>query len=423
MSNLIVRATRAPLAMLDRIGNAQLTARLGLRRPFLRAVEASAHAGVRAARQAAGLRLPRATGESTGFDLAPTDEQESLRDTARRFAIDVLRPAASAADAAASPPPDVLARGHQLALAALSIPESLGGLAEQRSPMTSVLLAEELARGDLGLAVALLAPIGVVNALVDYGSAAQQERWLPRFTGDAFVPAAIALLEPHVHADPMQPRTGAVKCHGGWRLHGEKALVPLAASAEVLVVSASVLGRGPRLFLVERGAPGLAIHAEPAMGVRAAATARVVLRDVFAQEMLDADHGAIVDGARLVWCALAVGTAQAVLDHVIPYCNERVAFGEPISHRQSVAFAIANIAIELAGMRLATWRAAARAERDLDFTREAALARQLCAHRAMQIGSDGVQLLGGHGFVKDHPVERWYRDLRAIAVMEGALLA
>ena len=126
--------------------------------------------------------------------------------------------------------------------------------------------------------------------------------------------------------------------------------------------------------------------------------------------------------SRLAWCALSLGTAQAVLDYVIPYVNEREAFGEPISHRQSVAFMVANIGIELKGMRLVTYRAASRAAQGKSFAREVALARRLCAERGMQIGNDGVQLLGGHGFVKEHPVERWYRDLRAIGVMEGGVL-
>jgi alkylation response protein AidB-like acyl-CoA dehydrogenase len=126
--------------------------------------------------------------------------------------------------------------------------------------------------------------------------------------------------------------------------------------------------------------------------------------------------------SRLAWCALAVGTAQAVLDYVTPYVKEREAFGEPIAHRQSVAFMVANIAIELQAMRLLTYKAASRAAAGKDFSREVALARKACADKGMQIGLDGVQLLGGHGFVKEHPVERWYRDLRAISIMEGTVL-
>ena len=111
-----------------------------------------------------------------------------------------------------------------------------------------------------------------------------------------------------------------------------------------------------------------------------------------------------------------------MLDYVIPYVNERQAFGEPISHRQSVAFMVANIGIELEGARLVTYRAASRAEQGKSFARETALSRRLTSEYGMQIGSSGVQLLGGHGYVKEHPVERWYRDLRSIAVMEGVVL-
>ena len=163
-------------------------------------------------------------------------------------------------------------------------------------------------------------------------------------------------------------------------------------------------------------------------GVRAASLTKLVLEDVKvpADAVLGETDGSTyaecVRLSRLAWCALAVGTGQAVLDYVTPYVKERQAFGEPIAHRQSVAFMVANIAIELQGMRLLTYRAAARAAAGKDFSREVALARKACTDKGMQIGLDGVQLLGGHGFVKEHPVERWYRDLRAVGVMEGAVL-
>jgi len=139
-------------------------------------------------------------------------------------------------------------------------------------------------------------------------------------------------------------------------------------------------------------------------------------------ESTDADYSEAIALSRLGWAALAVGTSHAVLDYVVPYVKERHAFGEPIAHRQAVAFMCANIAIELDGLRLITWRGAARAEQGLPFTREAALAKRLGADKGMQIGLDGVQLLGGHGYTKEHPVERWYRDLRAIGVAEGVVV-
>jgi alkylation response protein AidB-like acyl-CoA dehydrogenase len=211
-------------------------------------------------------------------------------------------------------------------------------------------------------------------------------------------------------------------------LDGVKALVPRASEAELFVVAAQLADRGPALFIVEATSAGVSIGPEPAMGIRAARTGTVTL------ERVKLEEGALLGGgdpaafaecialARLGWCALAVGTAQAVLDYVIPYVNERRAFGEPISNRQAVAFTVANIAIELEGMRLATYRAASRVDQGMRFAREVSLARRLCGERGMAIGSDGVQLLGGHGYVKDHPVERWYRDLRAAGVMEGALV-
>ena len=168
------------------------------------------------------------------------------------------------------------------------------------------------------------------------------------------------------------------------------------------------------------------MRANPAMGLRSAGTGDVQLDRVRVPETArlgDAKaYADVVRRSRLAWCALAVGTARATLDYVVAYVNGRKAFGEPISHRQSVAFNVADLAIELEGMRLLTLRAAARADAGRSFTKEAALASALCRSKALRIGSDGVQLLGGHGFVTEHPVERWYRDLQAVAAMEGAVM-
>jgi alkylation response protein AidB-like acyl-CoA dehydrogenase len=246
----------------------------------------------------------------------------------------------------------------------------------------------------------------------------QQATYLPAFTGPTVPAAALALVEPRPVFDPFELRTR----YTGGLLNGVKSLVPRGAEAELFVIGAQT-DAGPRLCVVEADHPGVVIEAEPSMGLRAASLSRVILTDVPAVPLgsLD-DYAECVRLSRLGWCALALGTARAVLDYVTPYVNSREAFGEPISHRQSVAFMVANIGIELEGMKLVTYRAGSRAAQGLPFAREAALARRLCTEKGMQIGTDGVQLLGGHGFVKEHPVERWYRDLRAIGVMEGAVL-
>ncbi|HLY36381.1 MAG TPA: acyl-CoA dehydrogenase family protein, partial [Candidatus Limnocylindria bacterium] len=368
-------------------------------------------------------------GERTDlFDLTPNDEQQMLRESVRDFSLDKLRPAAHNADEACAAPPELLTQANELGLTKVGVPEELGGAVEQRSAVTSVLMSEALAQGDMGIALACLAPAGVSTALSLWGDAGQQSTYLHEFVSDDVPAAALALLEPRALFDPFALQTRARRADGGFVLDGAKSLVPRAGDGELFIVGADLDGSGPALFIVEAGTAGVTMEPEPAMGVRAGATGRLVFEGASLPEgalLGDADpavYAECVALGRLAWCALAVGTGQAVLDYVIPYVNERKAFGEPISHRQAVAFAVANIAIELDAMRLATYRAVSRVDQGLSFAREATLARRLCSERGAQIGSDGVQLLGGHGYVKEHPVERWYRDLRAAGVMEGGLI-
>ena len=360
------------------------------------------------------------------FDLTPTADEQALVAAAAEFAREVLRPAAQAADEAAAAPPAVVAASRELGLDLLGVPTALGGLGDERGVVGAVLVAEALATGDPGLAVTALAPGAVATALSLWGSVAQQRRlrsWLDRARGGA----ALALGEPTVLFDVHAPATTARRRGEDLLLDGAKSLVPRAMDAEWFLVGAVLDGR-PVLVLVDRDAPGVEVAPEPAMGVRGAGLGRLTLRGVTvpAGDLVGDPEGTAyaqcVRLSRLAWCALGVGTAQAVLDHVRPYVNERLAFGEPISHRQSVAFMVADLAIELQAMRLMTYRAAALVARGSDAAREIGLAHTLCAAKAMRIGLDGVQLLGGHGYVKEHPVERWYRDLRALGVMEGGVL-
>ncbi|BBZ27441.1 acyl-CoA dehydrogenase [Mycolicibacterium madagascariense] len=363
------------------------------------------------------------------FDLTPDDEQKMIVETVAEFAEELLRPAAHDADAALTYPVDLVAKATELGVTAINIPEDFEGIAAHRSTVTNALVAEALAYGDMGLALPILAPGGVASALTHWGSADQQATYLPEFAGENVPQACVAIVEPHALFDPTALKTVAVRTPSGYRLTGVKSLVPAAAAAELFVIGAQLNGK-PALFIVESSSAGLTVKADPSMGVRAAALGRVELNDVAVplhnrlgeDEAGDGDYSQAIALARLGWAALAVGTSHAVLDYVVPYVKEREAFGEPIARRQSVAFMCANIAIELDGLRLVTWRGAARAEQGLPFAREAALAKRLATDKGMQIGLDGVQLLGGHGFTKEHPVERWYRDLRALGVAEGVVV-
>jgi alkylation response protein AidB-like acyl-CoA dehydrogenase len=436
--NLAERGMAYGLRALNWLAASDLLDRLGLREPterfLLGASKTTARTAASAGRTFAAVqkrsrpaRQPRA-GRSDLFDVTPDDEQQMLQESVREFALAKLRPAAGDADAACQAPDTLLGQANELGMTMVGVPEELGGAVEQRSAVTSSLMSEALAQGDMGIAVACLAPAGVATAISLWGDADQQATYLHEFVGEKPPAAALAILERRALFDPFELATTAREANGGYVLDGAKSLVPRAAVDELFVIAAELEDRGPALFIVESKADGLSVEPEPAMGVRAAGTGTLVLENVklpagaLLGEGDPAVYSECVQLGRLGWCAVAVGTGQAVLDYVTPYVKDRTAFGEPIANRQAVAFTVANIAIELDGMRLATYRAVSRVDQGLEFAREATLARRLCAERGMAIGSDGVQLLGGHGYVKEHPVERWYRDLRAAGVMEGALL-
>ena len=374
---------------------------------------------------------PRPVRPGAVFDLTPTEDQAMIQGAARELADEMIRPAGSAADAERAVPEEVREAATQMGLHLIGVPEELGGIAEERSTTTAALVLEELARGDLGIAVALMAPAAVATAIAAYGSADQQATYLPDLVSESPATAALALMEPAPLADPLAPRTTGRYEGADLVLDGVKALVPGAASADLFVISAMVADE-PRLVIVETATEGgeaiagLSVLDDPAMGIRAAATGRLELRGVRvpAANLLGstADHLDAVRRARLAWSAAAVGTAQAVLDQVRTYVTERQAFGEPIGYRQAVAFTVADIAIELEGLRLLVWRAAARLDRGEDASSLIASARRLTATAGSDIGSSAVQLLGGHGFVKEFDNERWYRDLRGAGVLEGSLL-
>jgi alkylation response protein AidB-like acyl-CoA dehydrogenase len=426
------------LRWLNKLAGSDLLDRIRIRKQVERALFTGTKNGFRSATAAgrtfkAAQKLTGPARQSTGkprslFDISPDDEQQMLQEGVRDFAEAKVRPVAKQADFDRAAPDELLAQANELGVNMLGVPEELGGVMHEQAAVTSVLIGEALAHGDMGVAYAALAPGAVATAIGHWGTPEQEATYLPAFTGEDTPAAALAILEPRPLFDPLKLKTVARKDGDDWVLSGAKSLVARPTECELFVVAAEAEGLGPALFVIESGASGLTVEDEPAMGLRPAATGRLLLEDVRVPGTALMGEGKreayveCVQRARVAWCSLAVGAAQATLDYVKEYVNERTAFGEPISNRQGVAFAVADVGIESEGMRLATYRAASRADQGQDFAREAAMARRLCAQKGMQIGSEGVQLLGGHGFVKEHPVERWYRDLRAAGVMEGALL-
>jgi len=349
------------------------------------------------------------------------------REVMQRFAREQMASVARAADEAGALPEGFLKQSVDLGLNFMPIPESLGGVGAGRSPVSNVLNMEDLACGDMAMAIAVLAPLAVINCVLDYGTPAQQEQVSQTLASADFTPGALALMEPGIGFDPRRLNTRALRqADGSYRLNGVKSMVAFGPEAAMLVVFAATEEGVTQGFLLSGDTAGTRWEREDYMGLRPLPLYTLRLEDVVvpasARLREDFDLHQFLNLGRIAVAALAVGTCQAVLDYVVPYVNERVAFGEPISNRQAVAFMVAEMATEIEGMRLMVYRAAARAEQGLDCTRSAFLAHRHSIRYGMKTGSDGVQLLGGHGFTREHPVELWYRNLRGLAAMEGMLL-
>ncbi|TXJ08100.1 MAG: acyl-CoA dehydrogenase [Acinetobacter sp.] len=357
------------------------------------------------------------------FDLGLNEEQAMLHEALQSFASEVIYPLAAHADHDAKFPPELFEQVQELALNFYALPEQYGGVAAEQSVVSNVLIAEDLARGDYALTAGLLSTFSVINAITRWGSQEMQSRYLAAFAEDADIQASIASQENTPAFNPLKLKTKAEKLDHGYQITGEKTLVVLGEQADILLVTAEYNGK-PDVFIIEWD-DSIAVKSTPAMGLKATETATLRFMQTPARRLGDDDfnYSEFLDYGHLMWCAMAVGTCEAVKAYCINYANERTAFGEPISHRQSVAFMIADMAIEIDAMRMLVWNAASLAEAGKPFHREAYLARLLCAEKSMKIGTDGVQILGGHGFTKEHPVERWYRDLRATAIMQSGLHA
>ena len=366
------------------------------------------------------------------ISFGPTEEQEVARDAMREFASSAIRPIARRCDEESRVPEEFLEQAWQLGLVSTQIPEAFGGGGEARSPITNALVLEELAFGDAGLALAAISPALFAMPIVEFGTEAQKREFLPLFCGDRFHSASLALVEPGPCFDPTGLRTTAERKGDSYVLSGSKCFVPLADRASHFLVLARNGGDGAesiQAFIVPRDAAGLTISApEKNLGLRALSTGTLTFErvEVPASARLGGDAGCdarrIVNLARAAQAAVLVGISRAVMEYAIPYAKDREAFDEAIAKKQAIAFTLADMCIEVDAMRWLCWQAASQLERGLDATREAQLARIYCARQAMKIADDGVQVLGGHGFIREHPVELWYRNVRMLSVLDGAAL-
>jgi alkylation response protein AidB-like acyl-CoA dehydrogenase len=290
----------------------------------------------------------------------------------------------------------------------------------EQPTVLNALALEEVAYGDAALAVALAATLGFVRAVASQGTESQRVRHLPPFLSDAPAFGAVAAVDAGWFRGAGRA-TRAERVGKGWRIDGAKALVPLAAHCERLLLTAEANG-GAVGVIVARGAPGLRIEpAKGTLGLRALQMADVVLEGVTASDddVLPGSVRRVMDASRIALAAILSGLARAVYDYALPYAKERVVHGEAIGRKQAVAFKLADMHVAANAMRWMGLRAAAELDSHIDATRTARLAQRFAAESGLRIADEGVQLFGGYGFVRDYPLEMWYRNARSLATLDG----
>jgi acyl-CoA dehydrogenase len=359
------------------------------------------------------------------IDFEPTEEQQLVVETVRNFAANEIRPRARDCDESRALPEKVLEQAHELGLVANGLPEAAGGGGE-RSAVTGALIAEELAWGDLSIAFAILSPALLAFPLAEFGTEAQR-RGLARFTGPRFAPGSLALVEPSFDFDAYRPRATARREGDRYVLDGRKCFVPwLPGTEEVLVIASE--GDALHGFLVPHDAEGVAAEPERNMGIQALPTVELALAGVRvpASARLGGEAGAdlrrVVAEGRVGLAAAAVGVARAAFEVARDYAKQREAFGAPIATKQAIAFKLADMAIEIDGARLLVWEAAWKLDRGGDAMREAVLAIRQAQRVALEVSDGAVQVLGGHGYIRDYLPEMHLRNARGFASFEALTL-
>jgi alkylation response protein AidB-like acyl-CoA dehydrogenase len=357
------------------------------------------------------------------FDL--TEEQRGLQRLAHEFAERELRPIAAEYDEREEYPPDLVTKAASTGLTSYAIPSEYGG--GGADAVTSALIAEELSWGCAGLASTLQATMFPVRPLLRFGSDEQKRHYLPYLAREEGTLAAIAFTEAHAGSDFAAITAEARREGDGYVLNGEKVYVTNGGNADVTLVFAKLDGE-ITAFILERGDPGLAPgRTERKVGLRASHTGSVVMQEVrIPRERLVGEEGHgfeialdFFQASRPQVAAAAVGVARAAFEHAAEYAREREAFGRPILSKQGVAFKLADMAMQIEAARLLVWRACASLDEGEDAGLFGSYAKAFAADTAMSVTTDAVQVLGGAGIMRDHPVEKWMRDAKVFQIVEG----
>jgi alkylation response protein AidB-like acyl-CoA dehydrogenase len=364
------------------------------------------------------------------FELSP--EQREIQAVCREFAEQEIRPIARQVDEADGEMPwEIWYRAAELGLTSFMLPDAYGG-GDLGDVLTQCLVQEELCWGCAGIGNLVTSGGFFAAPVLVLGTEEQRRRWIEPLAGPRPPLGAVAITEPGVGSDAASIETTASRVDGGYVLRGQKSWISNGGVAEYYVVLATVAPgtghRGVTAFLVEKGDDGLSFGAPMRkMGQRAIVSAELFLDDVFLpDDRRLGDEGAAFralmrtfEHSRVVLGAAATGLARAALEYAVEYASTRTQFGKPIAEHQAVAFRLADMALRVDAARLLVWRAARLLDADADAPQEASMAKLFASEAAMWCTWAAVQTLGGWGYSREYPVEKWMRDAKLEEIEEG----
>jgi alkylation response protein AidB-like acyl-CoA dehydrogenase len=362
------------------------------------------------------------------FDYTP--EQQQLRKLVREFAEAEIAPHVMEWDESQTFPTDAVKELGKLGYMGAIFPEALGGAG--LAYIEYAIIIEELSRVDpsVGLIVAAHTSL-CANHIFLAGSEEQKKRYIPRLATGEWI-GCWSLTEPEAGSDAAGTRSAAVRDGSSWVLNGGKTFTTNAHNADVCVAMAvtdrGAGHRGISAFIIETGVPGFRLgKKENKLGMRASSTGEVLFENChLAEEQLLGKPGEgfvdslrVLDGGRISIAALSVGIAQGAYDAALSYSKQRKQFGRPISEFQAIQYKLADMATSIEAARLLTFRAAAMKDHNHRVTKEASMAKLFASEVAVRAADEALQIHGGYGFIKDYPVEKFYRDVKLCTIGEG----
>ena len=364
------------------------------------------------------------------MDFEYTPEQLALRKAVRQFAEAEIAPHVMEWDEAQTFPMDVVRKLGRLGYMGSIFPEELGGAG--LGYIEYSIIIEELSRVDGSVGIIVAAHTSLCsNHIYKMGTDEQRKRYLPKLASGEWI-GCWSLTEPEAGSDAGGTRTKAVMENGEWLLNGAKTFTTNAHYADVCVAMAttdrSAAQHGISAFIIEKGTPGFRPgKKENKLGLRASATGEVILENCRLPESQRlgqlhegfVDSLKILDGGRISIAALSIGMAQGAYDAALRYSKLRKQFGRPISEFQAIQHKLVDMAVEIDAARLLNYRAAWMLDRGQRVTRESAMAKLFASEAAVRIAGEAVQIHGGYGFIKDYPVEKFYRDVKLCTIGEG----